>query len=176
MAENRRRLLMKLRFDWMAWSLMAALVAPIGCGDDDDDLGHATGDHDEKKDGGAKASADSGGEPTNDDELEVAGEWTGEFGEQTISLDSWDGSAVVEFDNDENVAFTESPDDAIFSPGTFSKVVWTEPTDDGFYYCTVDFGLETLADAKASEKTADDSDPEAMGSCGGFTWTKLEPL
>ncbi|HMJ02026.1 MAG TPA: hypothetical protein VK506_03740 [Conexibacter sp.] len=168
---------MKLRLDWMAWLLMVALVAPIGCGDDDDDDDQGKGDHDdEKKDAGSKGSADSGRKPTTDDELEVAGEWTSEFGEQTISLDSWDGSEVVEFDNDENLAFTESPDDAMFSPGTFSKVVWTEPTDEGFYYCIVDYGLKTLAEAKASEKTADDSDPDAMGSCGGFTWTKLEPL
>jgi hypothetical protein len=170
---------MKLRLDCMAWWLVLAMAAPLGCGDDDDH-GHPEGDHDEeKKDAGGKGPADSGRKPTsasgNDDELEVAGEWKSEFGDQTISLDNWDSAMVVEFDNDENVAFTENPDDAMFNPGTFNKLVWTEPTDDGFYYCTVDFGLDSLAAAKATEKTADDSDPEAMGSCGGFTWTKLEP-
>jgi hypothetical protein len=168
---------MKLRIDWMTGLLVLVLAAPIGCGDDDDGHDHPDGDHDtEQKDSGISGNADGGKQPTgNDDELEVAGEWKSEFGDQTISVDDWDSAMVVEFDNDENVAFTKNPDDAMYNPGTFGKLVWTEPTDEGFYYCTVDFNLDSLAEAKATEKTADDSDPESMGSCGDFTWTKLEP-
>jgi len=168
---------MKLRLDWMAWLLSAALAASIGCGDDDDSGDeHVEGDHDdEKTDAGGKVTTDSGKPTGDDDELEIAGDWKSEFGEQTISLDNWDGGEVVEFDNDENLAFSENPDDAMYNPGKFSKLVWTEPTDEGFYYCIVDYNLDSLADAKASEKTADDSEPEKMGSCGDFSWTKLEP-
>ena len=173
---------MKLRLDWMAWLLTLALGAPLaGCGDDAEEDDHADeGDHahDAAKDGGTsgKGSVDSGKPGSgSDDELEVAGNWESEFGAQAISLDDWDGAMVVEFDNDENVAFTEYPEDAEFGAGTFSKVAWTEATDEGFYYCTVDFGLESLADAKASKKTADAEHPEDMGSCGEFAWTKLEP-
>jgi hypothetical protein len=169
---------MTLRLNWTAWLLAAALCAPIGCGDDDDD-GHGDHDHttDEEgkgtgKDGG---SADSGSKPgAGDDELEVAGEWSGEFGDESISDDEWNGTPIVAFDNEDNVAYTQNADDAMFDPGKFNKLVWTEPTAEGFYYCTVDFGLDSLDDAKASKKTADTKMPEDMGSCGGFAFTKLE--
>jgi hypothetical protein len=173
---------MKLRLDCFALLLTVVLCAPLaGCGDDSEDDDHSTQegdhDHDGDKDAGGKGSTDSGKPASggDEDELEVAGDWESEFGEQSIGLDDWDGAMVVEFDNDENVAFTEYPEDAMFGAGTFSKLVWTEPNAEGFYYCTVDFGLESLADAKASEKTADADSPEDMGSCGEFAWTKLKP-
>ena len=55
----------------------------------------------------------------------------------------------------------------------FNRIVWTEPDGGSFYYCTVAFGLPTLEDALNSTETADASDPETMGSCGAFSWTKL---
>lgn len=168
---------MTLRFNFTTWLLAAALCAPIGCGDDDDDHGDPDEGKGSGKDGGAGSSADSGSKPSaGDDELEIAGEWKGEFGDENISVEDWSGAMVVEFDNDHNVAYTQYPEDAEFNPGKFSKLVWTEPTDEGFYYCTLDFGLDSLADAKDSAKTADAKNPEDMGSCGMFAWTKLEPL
>jgi hypothetical protein len=173
---------MKLRTVAMVLALCALASAPIGCGDDDDESGHEAGDHDKGGSGGkgsAGSSADAGtskdaGNTASDDELEVAGDWKSDFGDQTISLDDWDGAKVVSFDNDENVAITHTADDAEFNPDTYSKLVWTEPSDDGFYYCTVDFGLESQKAAEDTDKVADDSDP-ANGGCGMFPWTKLEP-
>ena len=172
---------MMLRFDWNVWLLTAALCAPIalGCGDDDDEHGdhhHASDESKGGKDGGqAGSKSDSGSKPSGgDDELEVAGEWKGEFADESISDDEWSGTPIVEFDNQDNVAYTQNADDAMFDPSKFNKLVWTEPTDEGFYYCTVDFGLDTLDDAKDSEKTADDAKPGDTG-CGMFPWTKLEP-
>jgi hypothetical protein len=40
-----------------------------------------------------------------------------------------------------------------------------------FYYCMIDYGKATLAEAIASTKVADSSDPDT-GGCGGFSWTK----
>ena len=171
---------MMLRLNWIAMSMAVVLAAgPLACGDDDDD-DHASdeGDHDHGKgDASAGGKSDAGAKPGSGsgDELEVAGDWKSEFGDQTISVEDWDGAEVVEFDNDDNVAFTQYPDDAEFNAGKFSKLVWTEPGKDGFYYCTVDYGLDSLDDAKDSEKSADAKHPEDMGSCGDFTWTKLEP-
>jgi hypothetical protein len=179
---------MKLRTVLMALALCALASAPLGCGDDDDgDHDHAMGDHD-KAGGGGKGSAGSGasndagvskdaGDSDDDEKLEVAGKWMSMFSEDPveISLEDWDGAEVVAFDNDENEAVTHNPDDAMYSPDTYSKVVWTEPGDDGFYYCIVDFGLESKQAAADSDKVADDSDPENSG-CGMFGWTKLTPL
>ena len=109
-------------------------------------------------------------------DLEVLGTFDTSFGsEETVTAEAWGSAAIVAFDNDANFAITQNAEDAEFSPSAFNKLVWTEPATDGsFYYCTVDFGLETQAAAEASEKTADDSDPDNSG-CGGFSWTKLTP-
>lgn len=172
---------MKLRMVAMVLALCALASAPIGCGGDDDDADHdhAIADHDKAGSGAstkdAGASKDAGG--GDDEKLEVAGKWMSMFSEDPveISLEDWDGAEVVAFDNDENEAVTHNPDDAMYSPDTYSKVVWTEPGDDGFYYCIVDFGLESKQAAEDSDKVADDSDPENTG-CGMFGWTKLTPL
>src|SRR5215213_6225148 len=142
---------MKLRSNWFAMLLTLLLSAgSLGCGDDDGDEQTSKGVGRGKEDASAGKS-DSGAKPGtgSDDELEVAGDWQTEFGDQSISVDDWDGAMVVEFDNDENVAFTQYADDAEFNPGKFSKLVWLDPTDEGFYYCTIDFGLDSLAAAKA---------------------------
>jgi hypothetical protein len=150
---------------------MLALGLCLGttaCGDDDsedegDGNGHA-GDHAD-----AGEPEDEGG----DDGIEVAGDWTGEFGDESISDDEWNGSEIVSFDNEDNFAITQNPEGAEFDPGKFNKNVWTEPNDDGFYYCTVDFGRGSADEAEQTEMTADEDDLEE--GCGGFPWTQLMP-
>jgi hypothetical protein len=109
--------------------------------------------------------------------LEVAGTWASNFGfDETISETSWGSATIVRYDNDDNFAVMQQPADDMFNPSKFSKVVWTEPMLDRFFYCTVDYGLATAAEAEASTKSADASDP-ANGGCGGFSWTRLaEPI
>ena len=103
-------------------------------------------------------------------QLEIIGEYTDNFGgDQIITADDWNGSAIQDFDNDENVVYTQFPEDDMFSPSLFAKTVYTEPKDDSFYFCMVVFDAETLADAKASDATADEDDLEA--GCGGFEWS-----
>lgn len=110
--------------------------------------------------------------------IEIEGTWTSEFGEEVISDDAWTtdfgSSAITDFSNSENVAITRSPDDAAFSPGTYSRIVWTEVSGGSFYYCTTDFGLATEEEAQASSAAPDAGDPEA-GGCGDadFPWSKL---
>lgn len=114
--------------------------------------------------------------------IEIAGTWTSPFPnedgdtDEVITSSSWTspfGSfEVVEFNNDENWAIGQNPSDAMFNPDLYSRIVWTDPSADAFYYCTVDFGLESVEAAKASSMTADASDPATMG-CGQAAWTQL---
>ena len=105
--------------------------------------------------------------------IEIAGTWTSSFGgNETVTSYQWGGVTVVEYDNGANWAVTQNAEDAEFNPGKFNKIVWTEPEGGRFYYCWVDFGKDTAAEAKASTNTADASDPETSG-CGGFPWTRL---
>lgn len=107
--------------------------------------------------------------------LEVNGEWASTFGGvELVAQGMWGSAKVVEYSNADNWAVTQLPETDEFNPNKFNKLVWTEPVDGEFYYCWVDFGLDTADAAKASEKTADSSMPEADG-CGGFPWTKLSP-
>jgi len=151
---------------WMAAAALG-MTAPA-CGDDSGD------------DDGNGRGADAGEGPGDStDEIEVAGTWDSEFGEVTIDGETWDDGfalAIVSFDNDDNFVITQTPDDAEFDPGTFGKTIWTEPNDDGFFFCTVDFGLDTAADAENSSMMADDSDPAESG-CGMMDrpWTEVTP-
>lgn len=115
----------------------------------------------------------SGNNGTQNQTLEVEGTWVTNFG-STVEIDdeSWGDHAVVEFDNDEAFAITEVPDSAETNPGTFNKLVWTEPSDGTWWYCTVDFGLESVEAALNTEKTADASNPAESG-CGDFAWTQM---
>ncbi len=107
--------------------------------------------------------------------IEVQGVWESNFGTQErITQGAWDQAEIVSYDNDLNLAITQNPEDASFSPNKFNRIVWTEPESGSFYYCFVDFGLDTEEDALRSTNSADDSDPETDG-CGGFSWTKLTP-
>jgi hypothetical protein len=129
--------------------------------------------------GMACGDGEDGGPQSQSQAIEIAGTWESNFGgTETISSESWgfDGGTaaiVADYDNAENFAVTRNPDDAEFSPGLYNRIVWTEPSDDSFYYCTVAFGLDSLDDALASTETADDSDPENSGCGGMFAWTKL---
>jgi len=117
--------------------------------------------------------------------LEIIGTYANGFGgTETITEATWktesDGFPTIlakidSFDNGENVAITQNPSDAEFSPDAFNKIVWTEPDTSGeFYYCTVAFGLASAEEAAASEDVSDASDP-ASGGCTGFSWTVMTP-
>ncbi len=133
---------------------LIALVGIAGCGDDDDDG------------------------MTN--EFELVGTWSSNFGgTETITSTSWDFgftvATLVEFDETANVAITQNPPDASFNADLYSRIEYTEPDNDTFFYCTVAFGLPTLDAARTSTQTADATDPSS-GGCGGFTWTQLSRL
>jgi len=105
-------------------------------------------------------------------QFELVGEWGSPFGDETITSTSWASGILIEFDEDQNFAVTQNQPDASFFPSKFNKIVYTEPVDDSFFYCFVDFGLDTAMEARTSTQTADATDP-ASGGCGGFTWTQL---
>ena len=82
---------------------------------------------------------------------------------------------IVDWDESEDWVVTQNSDEAGFFPSLFNRIEYTEPSSEGsFFYCFVDFGLETAEAAITSTATADASDP-ANGGCGGFTWTRLDP-
>jgi hypothetical protein len=109
----------------------------------------------------------------NDAPLEIIGEYDDNFGgEQIITADEWNGAAIQDYDNDENVVYTQNSDEDDFNPSKFSKFVYTDVEDDSFYFCQVLFDAETLADAQESDATADDSDPGKTGCGGDFSWTQ----
>lgn len=106
-------------------------------------------------------------------DLGIAGLWASIYGREEITSSFWGAGVVVEFSNTERWVVTQNAADAEYSPSKFNKIVWTELAEDGsFFYCTVDFGLDTLELAKGSEKVADASAP-ADGGCGDFAWTQL---
>lgn len=107
-------------------------------------------------------------------DIEVAGTWQDDFGSApvTITADAWGEATVVSFDNAERFAIIQNPADAEYNPSKFGKHIWTEPKDGVFYDCMVEYDLASAADAEASTKTADATDP-ANGGCGGFAWSKM---
>ncbi len=134
-----------MRFGWM--TVVLGLLA-LGCSGSDDD-------------------ADKDSAP-----LEIIGEYDDSFGgAHVITADAWNGASILEYDNDANIVYTQLPEDDEFNPSKFNKVLYTEPEDDHFYFCTVVFDAETLADAKASDASADDSNPAEAGCGGMFPWT-----
>lgn len=108
-----------------------------------------------------------------EDTLEIIGRYEDNFGgEQIITAQAWNGSAIVGYDNDKNVVYTQFPDDDLFNPSKFTKTVYTEPRAGSFYFCMVEYSLDTLAEARSSDADADASDPETSGCGGEFPWTK----
>jgi len=117
--------------------------------------------------------------------IEIAGAYDSVYGGvETITDTTWETASeeypaftmrIDSFDNEANIAITQNIADENYTSAGFNKIVWIEPDADGvFYYCTVDYELESAEAAAASEETADTSDPET-GGCGGFPWTKLLP-
>lgn len=149
--------------------LVLVAATTFACSSDDDDdpqpanVVGAAGD---------SGSAGAGG-VTEADAFELIGDYDDSFmGEQLITADDWNGAAIVGYDNDANVVYTQLPDDDMYNPGKFTKTVYTQPEGGSFYFCIVEYSLDTLADAQASEATADDSDPDNSGCGGMFPWTK----
>lgn len=149
----------------------AAISFAVGCTvSDKDDTGAAgaasTGE----------AGAGAGGAPSQqpgDAMLEIIGTYDDSFGMvQTITATDWNGSAIAGFDNETNVVYTQFPDTDEFNPSKFAKTMYTDLKDGSFYFCMVEYSADTLDDAKASTKTADDSDPDNTGCGGDFPWTK----
>ena len=80
------------------------------------------------------------GEDDEATSLEIQGTWESDFmSTEVISDDKWEvdfgsgpaSSEIVEFSNDDNSAMLLAAD------GTYGLTVWTEITNDSFYYCSV---------------------------------------
>lgn len=140
------------------------------------DEGGAAGT-DEGGAGGVDQAGGAGG--VHSAPLEVIGEWQSMFGDQVydevITEDAWSYAAIVEYDNATNIVITQNPDgdDPQLFPNAYSRLVYTDPQGDAFYYCTSDFGLETLEAARAAMGKADPDDLETGCGESGFSWTKL---
>ena len=108
--------------------------------------------------------------------IAIAGTYSDNFGDkdQVISSRWWGGAWMQQFDNGKRWAITQNASDDKYNPSKFSKNVWTAPVAGSFYYCTVDYGLDSADLAMNTTKTADDSAPDKSG-CGGFSWTKMTP-
>ena len=107
------------------------------------------------------------------DPVEVIGLWdTSEGGSWEITPSTWGPATIVDHDNEDNWAITQSPQTIDVDPGTFSKVVWTEPADGRWFACIVAQGLTTAEAAMTSGVTADASSP-LEGGCGEGPWTEL---
>ena len=107
---------------------------------------------------------------------ELSGVWASSFGGNEVVTALEMGSInIIEWDNESNTLYTQNPDGIGPSSLLFNRVVWTEFAAGPAWYCKLDVGMKSLADAKASTKTADDNDPDNSG-CNGFGWTKLSPL
>jgi hypothetical protein len=159
----------------LRFGAILAMVAAttFACSGDDDDTAKDAA-------AGAPSSSNTAGAPADDAggasamaPLEIIGVYDDSFmGVQTITADDWNGAKIVGYDNDANIVYTQAPADDMFNPSKFGKTVYTEPKNGSFYFCMVEFALDTLADAEASVSTADDSDPDNTGCGGDFPWTK----
>lgn len=105
--------------------------------------------------------------------IEVTGRWANSYGfTEEISAELWGTAMLVKYDNDENFGITQNPPDDQYFPNKFNKHVWTELEGDQFYYCIIDFGKDSAAEAENTPNMADATEPES-GGCGGFPWTRL---
>ena len=100
--------------------------------------------------------------------IEISGSWQSDYDAlEEISDTSWSTTAssvttvysIVKFDNETNMLITQNAADAAYDPEKFNKLVWTEISNDTFYYCMVDYSKASVAEAEASTETADSSDP-----------------
>lgn len=150
-----------MRTSTLSFVLASAIasVGLLGCGDD------------------PRTSGGGGGGGNPPEEFALIGSWTSNFGNmEVITSTSWNNGfstdKVLEFKNDIMTVYTQTSSGAQFNPDRFNKIEWSGLTDNSFYYCIVDFGLATLAEAKTSTQTGDTFDPDNSG-CGSFPWTKL---
>lgn len=106
------------------------------------------------------------------DPIAVAGGWSSEWADETISSRRWAAASIVSFDNEKRVAILQNPPDDEWNPNLFARVEWTAVEDDAFWYCTAAFGKETADEARDAVAEVDASDPE-NGGCNDFPWTRL---
>lgn len=109
--------------------------------------------------------------------LEVRGAWSDNWGtDWEITGERWGAWTLISFDNESNVSVVQYPADDLYSPNTFSKLVWTDVSEsEGTWaYCSVNFGKETAAAAAEDQAMPDADDLEGVG-CGGFPWTLMAP-
>lgn len=114
-------------------------------------------------------------------DIELLGDWNDNYGGvHSIENEAWTSnyfgsesiSSIKLIMNDVNTAIIQLPADDFFNPNKFSKIVWAEIDNDASYYCTVNFGHDTLEQALNAPALADASNA-ANNGCGGFAWTQL---
>lgn len=117
-----------------------------------------------------------------DSEIEVAGVWeTDEDTAVSITDRHWIGETlgsnettiVIGFDNEDRSVIIETITAGLEPEYEYDRRVWTEPTDDEFYYCEEVSGRDTEEDARQAEVHSDETDLE--GGCGedGDPWTQM---
>lgn len=147
---------------------------------------------------GAAGDGDGDGEPAEPDDgdgegdevvvdagdgepIEIAGTWYNvaldlvETFSDTALTGDFVPVEIAAFDNERNtlVLRFDAEDDP--SQSVYTKVVWLEPDDSGFYYCPIAFDLSSVEDAFDAEDTSDDGDLEGLG-CDGGPWTRDVPV
>ncbi|MBI5607581.1 MAG: hypothetical protein HY902_01725 [Deltaproteobacteria bacterium] len=165
---------------WGAACACGAALLVSGCDSDAGGASTTTESDTATSDSGSSDTSGgdtSGGDTSSGDTMaavfELIGTWATPYGtDDVITQTTWNKAKIVEFDNAANLGFTQEPADDPYNPNKFNKVVWTEPKNNTFYYCMVDYGKDSLALAKASTLTADASDPDTKGCGGKFPWTK----
>lgn len=108
--------------------------------------------------------------------VEIRGRWHSNFGgtSEITNGTFLFGEEILQVNNEQNYVVTRNAEDAMFNPGKYGRSHWTEEDDGVFYYCTIEFDLDSLEEARMLVQVPDGSDPE-IGGCGGFPWTRLEP-
>lgn len=109
--------------------------------------------------------------------------WGTGFGSKhTISATLWrqdseDGSInrfdVLTIRNDADYLVAQNDAANAFFPDLYSRFDWTVSAGD-LYYCQTAYNAADAPTAEANT-SADRSDPAATG-CGGFAWTRLDPV
>lgn len=118
----------------------------------------------------------------NQSTLEISGQWFSDFGDsEIINNATWiqEGEGwnidyiIIDFSNKDNWVVTQNSLSDNYDPLKFNLIVWTEPkSETSFYYCVVDYGLNTEEAARLSTVDYDLDDLHNNG-CGGYPWTKL---
>ncbi len=132
------------------------------------------GDYDSGGEGGA---AGAGGQASAG--FELIGSWEEDYGNNfinpiEITSSHWNTAGIAAYDNEENVVYTQTPCDSLYSAGRFSKIFYLQE-DDSFYYCTAVYDAKTLAEAQAAEGVADPENLETGCGSSGFPWSLATP-